>query len=247
MPAERIFLGYDVVDNTHFQTGADLARAEAAALRLRHGLPERYILASARFIRKKNLPRLIEAYGRAISTLDNAPHLVLLGDGPERPAVEAAIARAGVAGRVHLPGFKSYDLLPVFYGLAEVFVHVSTTEQWGLVINEAAASGLPLIVSRACGASGELVRDGMNGFLVDAWSIASISEALRRVMASDCETRAQMATASRRIVADWGPERFASGFAEACAAASAQPKRRLAPWDAALVRTLARREITSVA
>jgi glycosyltransferase involved in cell wall biosynthesis len=247
IPEQRTFLGFDAVDNAHFQCGAAAARADAAALRARHALPERYLLASARFVAKKNLPRLIEAYARAIAGLDKAPDLVLLGDGPERPDVESAIDRAGVIGRVHLPGFKSYELLPVFYGLAEAFVHVSTTEQWGLVINEAAASGLPLIVSRACGATGELLRQDVNGFVVDARDTTSISFALHRMITLIPEARAAMGDASRVIVADWGPARFADGFAAACEAALAQPRRRLAPWDGALLRVLARREITSVA
>jgi glycosyltransferase involved in cell wall biosynthesis len=247
IPEHRTFLGFDVVDNAYFQSGAATARADAAAVRTRHALPERYLLASARFIAKKNLPRLIESYALAIAGLDAAPDLVLLDDGPERPAVEAAIKRAGIIGRVHLPGFRSYELLPIFYGLAEAFVHVSTTEQWGLVINEAAASGLPLIVSRACGASGELVRHDVNGFVVDACDTDRITDVLRRMTTLTPEARAAMGEASRLIVANWGPERFASGFAAACEAALAQPSRRLAPWDAALIRALARREIKSVA
>ena len=48
---------------------------------------------------------------------------------------------------MHLPGFKQYDDWPVYYALATAFVHASTTEQWGLVVSEAIASGLPVIVS----------------------------------------------------------------------------------------------------
>src|SRR5207247_9937771 len=67
---------------------------------------------------------------------------------------------------VHLPGFKPYDELPAYYALANAFVHASTTEQWGLVVNEAIASGLPVIVSNRCGCAPELVNG--NGFNFDA-------------------------------------------------------------------------------
>lgn len=247
MPEDRVFLGYDVVDNTHFERGADAARAEAAALRRRHGLPERYLLASARLIPKKNIPRLVEAYAKAIAGLQDAPDLVILGDGPERGAVEAAIIRCGVAEHVLLPGFRGYDLLPIFYGLAEGFVHVSTREQWGLVINEAAAAGLPLVVSEPCGAAPELLREGENGFLVDPTDADDIARALRRLVTLSTEERARLGAASRRIVAGWGPERFADGLMKACEAALARPARQLAPWDSALIRFLARREIKDVA
>lgn len=247
MPENRVFLGYDVVDNAFFEQGADAARMEVAATRAKHGLPERYLLASGRFVSKKNLPRLVEAYEKAIAGLPDPPDLIILGDGPERVAVEAAIARFGVAGRVHLPGFRGYDLLPAFYGLAEGFVHVSTSEQWGLVINEAAAAGLPLVVSQPCGAAPELLREGENGFLVNPTDAGNIARALRRLIELPTDARLGLGAASRRIVADWGPERFAEGLRSACQAALMQPARRLAPWDSALIRVLARCEFKDVA
>jgi 1,2-diacylglycerol 3-alpha-glucosyltransferase len=247
MPEERIFLGYDAVDNAYFERGAKAARLEAAHMRERHGLPSRYLLVSARFIPKKNLPRLIEAYATAIEMLDDVPDLIILGDGPERAVIDGAIAHAGVAGRVHLPGFRSYDLLPIYYGLAEAFVHVSMAEQWGLVINEAAAAGLPLLISRSCGAAPELVREDENGFLVDPMDTGDIARALRRLITLPADVRAGMGEASQRIVSQWGPERFAEGFMGACRTALAQPRRWLAPWDAVLIRSLLRRQIADVA
>ena len=64
MPAERVFLGYDAVDNEYFRTKADEVRSQSSVVRSQLRLPERYFLASARFVEKKNLPRLIEAYAR---------------------------------------------------------------------------------------------------------------------------------------------------------------------------------------
>jgi glycosyltransferase involved in cell wall biosynthesis len=245
IPEQCIFLGYDVVDNGHFALGADRARQRAPILRSAHGLPARYLLASARFIPKKNLPALIAAYARACGDLD-APHLVLLGDGPERSAVEAAIREHRLTARVHLPGFRGYDVLPVFYGLAEGFVHVPQTEQWGLVLNEAAATGLPLVASRPCGAASTLVEPGRNGWLVDPASIADMAAAIRALIVAGDDKRASMGRESRRMIADWGLERFAAGLRDACEAALARPARRLLPWDEMLVRVLARRVIENV-
>src|SRR5213080_5624455 len=103
MPRERIFTGYDVVDNAYFEQRAlEIRNAnplQADETRKKHALPENYFLASARFIEKKNLPILIRAYAEyrrrssafAKATADrevrgeNAPwDLVLLGDGPMR-------------------------------------------------------------------------------------------------------------------------------------------------------------------
>ena len=83
MPRERIFTGYGVVDNAYFAQRADAARRDAAAVRARLNLPERFFVACNRFIEKKNLPRLIEAYGSYRKAAGpTAWKLVLLGDGP---------------------------------------------------------------------------------------------------------------------------------------------------------------------
>src|SRR5437588_11952687 len=62
MPRERIFTGYDVVDNDYFARRAIEIRNSKFEIRKEYGLPENYFLASARFIKKKNLPTLIRAY-----------------------------------------------------------------------------------------------------------------------------------------------------------------------------------------
>ncbi|MCZ8370918.1 MAG: glycosyltransferase family 4 protein [Porphyrobacter sp.] len=247
MPEENVFVGYDTVDNRHFFAGAARARAEGEIERRRLGLPARYLLASARFIPKKNLPRLIQAYAKSIGSTCDAPDLVLLGDGPERRSVEAAILENDVTDRVHLMGFRPYDLLPSFYGLAEGFVHVSTAEQWGLVINEAAAAGLPLVVSAPCGASPELVHEGKNGWVVDPLNVEDMALALSLLIALSPSERARMGEFSRQIVAEWGPERFSEGLSAACKLAYLLPQRRLKPWDELLIRFLSKREIRTVA
>src|SRR5258708_29965116 len=96
IPAERVFFGYDAVDNEYFAVGADRARAHQEETRTAHRLPERYLLASGRFIEKKNFPRLIEAFGQALADDDRGHHLVILGDGPEHAAIEQAVQRHGL-------------------------------------------------------------------------------------------------------------------------------------------------------
>src|SRR6266404_856516 len=176
MSIERIFIGYDVVDNDYFARRTREIRNShlrqgfggqaTFEVRKQYGLPENYFLASARFIEKKNLPTLIRAYAayRQKSEASGNPpwDVVLLGDGPLREALKSQLSTLNLHRHVRLPGFKQYDELPVYYALAKAFVHASTTEQWGLVVNEAIASGLPVIVSNRCGCVPELVQG--NGF-----------------------------------------------------------------------------------
>ena len=227
MASERVFDGYDVVDNDYFAAGADAARAGAANLRAKHGLPERYFFGSARFIPKKNLPRLIRAFAayRAAAGPD-AWDLLLLGDGPEKPEMLRLIEDLRLGGSVHLPGFKPMSDLPAYYGLAGALVHASTTEQWGLVVNEAMAAGLPVIVSRTCGCAPDLVTDGKTGFAFDPCDEAAMTKALLTAAAPGFDREA-MGLAARARVAEWGPARFGTNFwraAEAAVRAGPRPR-----------------------
>ena len=85
MLSDRVFLGYDAVDNEHFAHGAAAARADAVEVRRKLSLPDHYFLASNRFIPKKNLPFLLLAFARYRKSCTRTPRdLVLLGDGPMR-------------------------------------------------------------------------------------------------------------------------------------------------------------------
>src|SRR6478672_11311589 len=245
MPRDRIFTGYDVVDNAYFARRAFEIRnsdpAQTDETREKRGLPENYFLASARFIEKKNLPRLIRAYAEyrdrssafAKATADrevsggNAPwDLVLLGDGPLR-------GNLNLHPHVHLPGFKRYDELPVYYAFAKAFVHASTTEQWGLVVNEAVASGLPVIVSNRCGCAPELVNG--NGFTFNPTNEDELVTRLLEMASFSDEERKQLGENSYRIAANFAPERFGKGLECAARMAMGVPQKKFGPIDRALL------------
>ena len=219
MPEERIFLGYDAVDNDYFAKSADTVKSNEARVRAEIGVTRKFVLASARFIPRKNLIRLISAYGATLRKFQHEYDLVILGDGPERGSLQSLILRLELGERIHLPGFKCYSELPHYYGLCAVFAHVSTVEQWGLVVNEAAASGAPLLISSACGCSRELVSPGQNGFLVDPSSTEEIADRLGAFLALGDSDRRRMGNRSAEIVRRWGPDAFARGLGAAVEAA----------------------------
>jgi 1,2-diacylglycerol 3-alpha-glucosyltransferase len=94
----------------------------------------------------------------------DARDLVVCGDGDLRPRLHALARELGLEQRVHWPGFVQYPDLPVYYALADAFILASTIEPWGLVVNEAMACGLPVLVSDRCGCAPDLVPEGQNGF-----------------------------------------------------------------------------------
>jgi glycosyltransferase involved in cell wall biosynthesis len=245
MPRARIFTGYDVVDNAYFARRAAEIRNSKSEIRDVYRLPENYFLASARFVEKKNLPKLIEAYAeyreRSQGTAVTDPgynggapwDLVLLGDGPLRQTLNAQVSTLNLQSHVHLPGLKPYEELPAYYALANVFVHASKTEQWGLVVNEAVASGLPVIVSERCGCLPELVQD--NGFSFDPSNEHELAARLLQIASLSDEERKQFADASWRIAANVAPERFAEGLASAVSVAMRVAQKRVGVVDRALV------------
>jgi glycosyltransferase involved in cell wall biosynthesis len=255
MPRERIFTGYDVVDNAYFARrtleirNSHLRRGyggqAAFEIRKKYRLPETYFLASARFIEKKNLTRLIRAYAeyrdrsQGTGVTDpgyngDAPwDLVLLGDGPMRETLNAQLATLNLRGHVHLPGFKQYDELPVYYALANAFVHASTSEQWGLVVNEAIASGLPVIVSDRCGCAPELVRD--NGFTFDPMNEPELASRLFKMATLSDDDRKRLGDASYSIAADFSPDRFGEGLESAARVAMELAPKRFGVIDRALL------------
>ncbi len=258
MRRERIFTGYDVVDNEYFRQKAEEIRGPAFAglrrgrqgseVRQKYGLPENYFLASARFIEKKNLPTLIRSYARyrqlarntdsRQQTTDNRPwDLVLLGNGPLRETLNSQLSTLNLQDSVLLPGFKQYEELPVYYGLANAFVHASTTEQWGLVVNEAIASGLPVIVSNRCGCVPELVEG--NGFTFDPNNEHELASRLFEMASLSGDEHKRLEDASRRIAANFGPERFGEGLKRAAELALIRP-RKSSPSSRMMIRMLAR-------
>jgi glycosyltransferase involved in cell wall biosynthesis len=255
MPRERIFTGYDVVDNHYFRQKAEEVRTQRSAasakatadreVRQKCALPENYFLASARFVEKKNLTSLIRAYAEYRDRLKGtgvtdpgynrgAPwDLVVLGDGPLRETLDTQLSTLNLNEHVHLPGFRPYDELPVYYALANAFVHASTSEQWGLVVNEAIASGLPVIVSNRCGCGPELVNG--NGFTFDPTNEDELATGLLEMASLSDEERKHLGNNSYRIAANFAPELFGEGLERAASVAMGVPHKRFGVMDRALL------------
>ena len=246
VPAENIFLGYDVVDNACFRQHAQSVRAAAADFRARYKLPARYFLACARFLKRKNLSFLISEYALYRDAMaacggSEAPcSLVILGDGPARQKLETQVQGLNLSNYVLLPGLIEYPDLPAYYGLASGFVHASISEPWGLVVNEAMASGLPVLVSDKCGCADDLVREGVNGFTFDPSRPGELSILMVRLSAQE-QRRIKLGQASQALMAAWGPDRFSQGLIGAARRALEIGPKRAGWWSRCLLGILQRR------
>jgi glycosyltransferase involved in cell wall biosynthesis len=230
-PAGRIVPGYDVVDNEYFRRGSALVRQGPRARRAAAGLPDDYFFACTRFIARKNVDLLLMAYARYRARAKGAPWgLVVAGAGEEAARLRALAQELGLGGVVW-PGFVQYDRLPLYYGLASAFVHAASSEPWGLVVNEAIASELPVLVSRAVGAASELVAHGVNGYVFDPLDADDLAHAMTQLAEMSADRRADMARTSAAIADRWGPERFGAGLLAAAQMGKRSRDSRRAAWS----------------
>ena len=188
VPASRISVLHSAVGDMPL-TAAAIAGARAS-LGLRDG--QRVVLSIGRLSREKGHAHLIQA----AATWQNGARLVIIGDGPERQALERLTRDLGVAGRVTLPGITN-DVAP-FYALADVFVLPSLSEGSPNVLLEAMASGLPIVASRVGGVP-ELAEDGVTALLGPPKDPAFIARAVD-LLFKDPELGRRLGAAARRAV-----------------------------------------------
>ncbi len=225
MDHERIALGYNAVDNNFFHEGIQQSRDKHAK-----PIASRYFLAINRLVPEKNLRALVSAFA-SYRYSGGRRDLVLCGDGPERPALEAEITKRDLVGSVHLPGFLQIEALLPWLAYADAFVHPSLMEPWGLVVNEAAASGLPLLVSERAGCVETLVPDSPSttGRRFDPHDVDAITDVLGWFEGLSDLEHATMGRRASEVVNEWGPDRFALGMEQALRIAHESPDRSIRP------------------
>ncbi|MEM8599604.1 MAG: glycosyltransferase family 4 protein [Bacteroidota bacterium] len=237
----RIFIGYSVVDNAYFREASARVRANPAPARTLPGLgdPTPYFFASGRFMARKDWPTLLRAYGRYRARAGRegvAPwRLVLLGDGTLRPEIEALIQDEQIEA-VSLAGWRQIEDLPAYYALASTLVHTATVDQWGLVVNEAMACGLPVLVSTGTGCSEDLVDNGGNGFTFAPGDVATLADRMHH-LAHEADLEAMRAR-SEALIAAWPLERFGTSLLQAVRAGEASADRGLSGPARALITAL---------
>lgn len=215
LPRESIFIGCDVVDNTHFKNNAEKIQANADKYRKQLNLPKNYYLSSFRFIKKKNPIFLLKAYEKYYKSSPDPWNLVILGQGPLKAHLVEYLKSAGLENQILLPGFIPYYQLPAYYALASAFILSSLSEQWGLVVNEAMASKLPILVSNRCGCAEELVQNGLNGYIFDPYDKPGFVELLQKISNGSVNLK-KMGQKSADRIAKWSPEFFAKNLRNAC-------------------------------
>jgi len=212
VPEQKRFLAPFAVDNDFFTGAAERFRKARETLQAEMGIGGgRVLLFAGRLIPEKNLHRLLRAWGRC--GLAGA-RLLVAGSGPLEDELRGLAASLGLRNAV-FHGFQDQQGMARLYAAADALILPSLSERWGLVVNEAMASGLPVFVSGRCGCVPDLVQHGVNGWRFDPADDASLEEALDRFgRLPDADLR-QWGEASRAIISRWNHSETIAGFRRA--------------------------------
>lgn len=217
-PEARILTAPNAVDNSLFAIQAENTRAHATEFREKLKLPPRFILFVGRLVPEKGVFDLLEAYAKLESSLRSEVGLVFAGDGVSREELAQQAKRIS-PGLVCFPGFAQRDDLAGLYALAETLVLPTHSDPWGLVVNEAMACGLPIIVSGVAGCSADLVEDGWNGYVVPPRDAERLSVAINSLLRQP-ELMQRMGMHSSERIQNYSPEACADGLAAAAISAA---------------------------
>jgi glycogen synthase len=143
------------------------------------------VLFVGRLAPQKGVRALVAAAGLLE---DESAQVLLVGDGPERPALQREAERLGVGGRLHFVGFLAHERLPAVMSHADLLVLPSLYEELGTVLLEAMQAGLPIVASKTGGIP-DVIEDGVNGMLVPPGDPKAIALAIDRLLANRDLTR----------------------------------------------------------
>ena len=192
---DRINSGLQVIPAEQLPTPA----ADKAALGLTR---KRVVLYMGHFEARKGIDVLVDAF-RVVAGTDDV--LALVGSGPEGSRLRAATHGDP---RIVFTGYLQGSVKTSWYAAADLFVLPTLHDPWGLVVNEAMAFGLPVIVTDAAGST-DLVQD--NGYVVQAGDVDALASALARLL-DDAPLRRKMGQRSRAIIANYTVDAACEAF-----------------------------------
>lgn len=226
-PSKAIYQPWDVVDNDFFAQVSTMANQSDESNLVTEETDKnrigQHFLCVSRFITKKNLPLLLESYA-AYQRQGGSWGLRLMGGGPLESMLRHQSNQLPAPERVKVTRFEQLEEIRRSYRAASALVLASTSDQWGLVVNEAMASGLPVLVSQACGCRADLVDHGVSGWCFEPNDREGLTALLHQVEHQNPIERAAMVQAARNRLKQFSPASFAAGLAMAVQWAHQHPR-----------------------
>ncbi|QKZ13638.1 glycosyltransferase family 1 protein [Spirosoma sp. KUDC1026] len=206
VPERKILLRKNAVDNDVLADNYQQALATRQIRQQQLGLRPNNFIFVGRLIGFKNLPTLLQSFAdaRQQSSQSSDWGLLILGEGEELASLTAQRDALDLTKAVtFLPG-QPWFRVPELLALSNVLVLPSTSEPWGLVVNEAMACGLPVIVSDRCGCVADLVDNGKTGFVFDPAQPDQLTYHLRQFMDGQVDV-AKLSRAAKERIAHYSP------------------------------------------
>jgi glycosyltransferase involved in cell wall biosynthesis len=205
-PAKRIAYGYDTISIARIQEEAgSLPAPQGKDFRSRH------FTVVARMVPKKNLAAILEAFSLYVRSTTSPRLLHFCGGGPLELEMKSRAEELGLTNLTIFHGSLDAASVSKILGDTLALILMSEEEQFGLVIPEALAMGVPVIVSKNCGACDDLVRSGVNGFVVEPDNPIGVAYFMG-ILGSDVQTWTSMA----RAAAEKAPLGDVNQFVKAC-------------------------------
>lgn len=210
-----IYTAPNAVDNDLFANAAVAVRQDPTS-RQKLGLPNRYFLFVGRLVPEKGVFDLMSAYARLDAKVRREVGLVFVGDGASRQQLEQQASSIS-PGVIKFASFVQRDQLAAYYALADMLILPTHSDPWGLVVNEAMACSLAVILSHVAGCAADLVKKNWNGMLVPPRDVPSLAGAMQS-LADQPELCRAMGAQSKQHISYHSPAAWSAGIARAMAA-----------------------------
>lgn len=213
--AEGVFVAGTPIDTEFFTSRSTKISIEARES-LKRDLDldgKQVIVFTGQLIPRKGIMVLLRAFAKLRRERPTAA-LVMLGSGALLDEVNRFVKAHDLADSVRVIGFVQHPQLPAYCSMADLFVLPSLYDAFPVAVHEAMACGLPVITTDMVGVAPDLVKDGVNGFVVRAGDEDALFGAMQKAL-QDEKRRTGMAKASREAIAGWTMENAVAGFRQA--------------------------------
>ncbi len=202
---KQMLVNRNCVDNLAIRSIYDKSIINRVTQQKRLGLSVKNFIFVGRLIDYKNLFHFLEAFGMAQKSSSQDWGVVILGDGELKNDLQSFVLEKNIP-KISFHQGVSWQQVPEYLALSNVLVLPSYSEPWGLVVNEAMACGLPVLVSEKCGCAIDLVQHGENGFIFSPDNLEELTNLLSKFMNMNEESLSRMGNISEKIIQDYSPE-----------------------------------------
>lgn len=205
---ERIHIALNTVDTTFFRTSTDVERRKIKEAEAFTFLYLGYLVP------RKNVHKVLEA-ACLLHKKRGDFRITIIGDGISRPDLEKEVSAKNLDTIITFTGYKQKEELPPYLAQADALLFQTDFDIWGLVLNEAMAAGVPCLASTHAGASFDLIKDDINGYLIDFTDIQKTADKMEWMIANREKVKVAGQRASEFIFENAGLSHSVSGFIQA--------------------------------